>query len=74
LRQPGSIQELFADADSVGMERPSVEQPGAELESPRQKAAMMPDDPEALVEQLARLRQLAVYLNAHLVSPAVPEA
>jgi hypothetical protein len=52
---------------------PSVEPLGADVESLQRDALMLRDDPEALLEHLARLRQLAVYLNAHLLSPAIPQ-
>jgi hypothetical protein len=52
---------------------PSVEQLGVELEALQKDAAGLPDDQEALLEHLARLRALAVYLNVHLVAPKIPE-
>ena len=56
------------------MQFPSVDQLGVEVEALQQEAAMLPEDYEAVLEHLAKLRALAVYLNAHLVSPAIPEA
>jgi hypothetical protein len=53
---------------------PSVEQLGVRLEALQKDAAGLPDDQEALLEHLAKLRELAVYLNVHLVAPKIPEA
>jgi hypothetical protein len=53
---------------------PSVEQLGAELEGLQKDAVGLPDDQEAILEHLAKLRALAVYLNVHLVAPKIPEA
>ena len=68
-----TIQVLNADADSVGMECPTVEQFGADVEPLQRDTLMWWDDPEATLEQLAKLQQLAVYLNAHLLGPVIPQ-
>jgi hypothetical protein len=56
------------------MHLPSVEQVGVQLEALRKQAPALPEDQEALLEHLAKLRALAVYLNVHLTAPAIPEA
>jgi hypothetical protein len=57
------------------MEVPSPEQLGAELVTLRAAAARLPDDdPDAVIEHLAKLRALAVHLNAHVLAPSIPQA
>jgi hypothetical protein len=51
-----------------------VEQLGAELEALRNDVSTLPEDPDALLEHLAKLRTLAVYLNVHVSAPAIHEA
>jgi hypothetical protein len=55
----------------VAVQLPSVEQLGDELETLRRDAVALPDDPEAMLEHLAKLRTLAVYLNVHLTAPKI---
>jgi hypothetical protein len=66
--------ESSADADCVIVRIPTVEQLGAEIEALQKEGAGLPDDQDALLDHLAKLRELAVYLNVHLVAPAIPEA
>jgi hypothetical protein len=47
---------------------------GAELEALQKAAGSLPEDPDALLEHLAKLRTLAVYLNVHASAPAIHEA
>jgi prefoldin subunit 5 len=55
------------------MHLPSVEQLGAELEALEKHAEGLPAEANALVEQLAKLQALAVYLNASLAAPTIEE-
>jgi hypothetical protein len=56
------------------MHFPSVDELGAELEALKQEAAALPEDPDAILDHLAKLRTLALYLNVHVTAPAVHEA
>ena len=56
------------------MKLPSVDELGAELEALQKAAGSLPEDPDALLEHLAKLRTLAVYLNVHASAPAIHEA
>jgi hypothetical protein len=56
------------------MHLPSVDELGVELEALRKEAAVLPEDADAVLEHLAKLRALAVYLNVHIVPPGIPEA
>jgi hypothetical protein len=51
-----------------------VDELGAELEALRQEGAGLPEDPDAILEHLAKLRTLAVYLNVHVSAPTIHEA
>ena len=55
------------------MHFPSVDELGAELEA-QQEAAALPEDPDTILDHLAKLRTLAPYLNVHVTAPAVHEA
>lgn len=53
------------------MQFPTIDQLGADAEALKQEAATLPADHDAILEHLAKLRTLAVYLNAHLTSPVL---
>jgi hypothetical protein len=55
------------------MHPPTVEQLGEALEAPRTEAPALAEDSEALLERVAKLRALAVYLSVHLTPPVVFE-
>ena len=73
----GAFKDVGHAADSLCgaiVQFPSIDQLGVEVEALQQEAAILPEDYEAVLEHLAKLRTLAVYLNAHLVAQAIPEA
>jgi hypothetical protein len=52
------------------MRLPTLEQLAAESDSlVREWESLPKDDPDAVREHLAKLRALAVYLNAHVIPP-----
>ena len=76
--QSGAPRQAFkigsAPADSVLVQLPSVNELGAELEALRKEAVALPEDHDDVLEHVANLRALAVYLNVHLVPPVIHEA
>ena len=53
---------------------PTVDELGAELEALQKDAVSLPEDADAVLEHLAKLRTLAVYLNVHVTAPVIHEA
>ena len=56
------------------MRPPLLEQLAESGRMVREWESLHKDDPDAVREHLVKLRTLAVYLNAHFISPAIPEA
>jgi hypothetical protein len=52
---------------------PALDQFCADLQALENDDRAVPDDSGALLEEIGRLRVLAVYLNAHLSEPTIPE-